>query len=121
MTGLDPLRKALYTQLSKLAERMCAPFWWSMKTDDEPATILNNGTVCYINTGTREIGVTADHVYQKYVEHIEEHGTEAVECQFGGSTVSPEKRLIDRSDVWDLATFEIPEVLVTAAFRRPRN
>jgi hypothetical protein len=40
-----------------------------------------------------------------------------VECQFGGSTVNPEDRLIARSDKYDLATFDVPEVFVSASFR----
>jgi len=100
---------------------MCAPFWWSIQLGDEPATILNNGTICYVDTGTRELGVTADHVFNKYLEHIGQHGTDAVRCQLGGPSISPEKHLIDRNQRWELATFEIPEVLVTAAFRTPRS
>lgn len=35
--------------------------------------------------------------------------------QFGGSTIDPEPRLIDRSKYWDLATFDLPEVFITPA------
>ena len=70
---------------------MCAPFWWSIQLGDEPAPILNNGTIGYVNTGTRELGVTADHVYNKYLEHIGQHGTDAVRCQLGGPSISCSK------------------------------
>jgi len=100
---------------------MCAPFWWSIGIGNQPATILNNGTICYVNTGTCELGITANHVYQKYLVDLEEHGPDAVECQFGGSTISPEKHAVAQSRKRDLATFQIPEVFVTAAFRNPRT
>ncbi len=101
--------------LSKIAEAMCAPFWWSLKKPgDTQAHILNNGTICYLNTGSSELGITANHVLGKYLQYREEH-EDVVECQFGGSTISPEERIIDRSDYWDLATLDVPEVFVSAA------
>jgi hypothetical protein len=97
---------------------MCAPFWWNIKTDgDERARILNNGTICYVNTGTKGLGITAFHVLEKYLAHIEKHGAVAIECQFGSSTISPEKRVIAKTNVLDLATIDVPEVFVTAGNR----
>ena len=61
----DALRKASMNLLTKFAQMMCAPFWWSVGDPGRPATkILGNGTICYVNTGTRELGITANHVYQ---------------------------------------------------------
>jgi hypothetical protein len=112
----EVLRKAVFSQLSGLAQTMCAPIWWSItRSPGDLATILHNGTICYVHTGVRELGITANHVYQKYLEDIAEHGDEAIECQFGGSTIYPEKHVIAQSHRWDLATFEIPMVFVTAA------
>lgn len=117
MTRLD-----YFQLLSKLAEGMCAPFWWSLQKDvGKLAHILNNGTICYVNTGTAELGVTANHVYKKGLEHLEECGELAMECQFGGSTIHPQKHVISQSNKWDLATFAIPEVFVTASQMRYRT
>ena len=116
------LRKAIFSQLSGLAGAMCAPVWWSIKRPaDERATILHNGTICYVNTGVRELGITANHVYEKYLQDAAGHGEEAVECQFGGSTIYPDKHGLDQSRVWDLATFEIPIVFVTASKLRGKS
>src|SRR5262245_55699168 len=92
-------------QLSNLAAAMCAPFWWSLqRSPGERATILNNGSVCFVNTGQSELGVSASHVMQKYVGHLAKYRGSAIECQFGGSTISPEKRLIDENNNRDLVT-----------------
>jgi hypothetical protein len=113
-------KKVYLSAVSQLAQIVCAPFWWSL---GEPgaARILHNGTICYINTGERRIGVTAAHVYDKYCKDLEEFGPAAIECQIAGSTIYPEKHLIDRSTEWDLATLNIPEVFVGASARNPKT
>jgi hypothetical protein len=112
---LDRLNRVGYLQqFSNMAMSMCVPFWWSSGPRDG-AIVRQNGTLCYVNTGTKRIGITANHVYAGYLADIQGH--EEVECQFGGSTVNPEERLISRSERYDLATFDIPEVFVSASFR----
>jgi hypothetical protein len=111
----DRLHAAGYLQqFSNMAMNMCVPFWWSSGPRGG-AQVRQNGTLCYVNTGTRRIGITADHVYAGYLVDKAQH--EEVECQFGGSTVNPEDRLIARSERYDLATFDVPEVFVSASFR----
>lgn len=112
--AFDQLEKSGYlNQLREFAMSKCAPFWWStQEAPDKPATILHNGTICYVKTGQRDIGITADHVYQKYLDDCADFPN--VEAQFGGSTIYPEKRLIDRNQTLDLATFDVPEVFVVA-------
>ena len=101
---------------------MCAPFWWSVAAPMDPlARILHNGTICYIDTGSRSIGVTANHVYRQYLHDLGKHGTAAIECQFASSTIYPETRVIAQSESWDLATFDIPEVFVGASDRNPKT
>ncbi len=91
---------------------MCAPFWWSSLGPGAPPTICGNGTICFINTGERHIGVTADHVCASYL--TDKRNRPKVECQFGSNTIDPEARLIERSELLDLATFDVPEVFVSA-------
>src|SRR5262249_54726382 len=89
----------LLQQLSHAVEQMCAPFWWSLQEDPvKPATILHNGSVCYLNTGGAELGITADHVLAQYLADLARFGTQAVECQFGGSTIKAEERMLARND-----------------------
>ncbi len=101
---------------------MCAPFWWSVaKPEDTAARILHNGTICYVDTGSRRIGITASHVYKEYLADKENHGAEAIECQFGNSTIYPEKHVIADSERWDIATFDLPDVFVGGAIRNPNS
>ena len=98
---------------------MCAPFWWSVATPgDTVARILHGGTICYVDTSSRRIGITANHVYKKYLADKDTHGAEAIECQFGSSTIYPERRVIAASETWDIATFDLPDVFVGASIQK---
>ena len=112
---VDLLHASGYFQAyTDMARNMAAPFFWSTGEGDG-ASVLANGTICYVNTGTRHIGITCDHVYQQYLKDLERLSD--VEAQFGSSTVRPEERLIDRSPEgeMDLAVFDVPEVFVSAS------
>lgn len=86
---------------------MCAPFWWHL-AEHAAGEILHNGTVCFVDTGVRVIGVTAEHVYRRYL--LNREADKDFVCQFGDLTVWPEARLIDRDRQLDLATFDLPEL-----------
>src|SRR5688572_24368231 len=103
--------------LEDMVKSMCAPFWWSSRTREQAARVVGSGTICFVNTGTKHIGVTADHVFADYLKSKEMFPD--VECQFGGNRFSPEDYLIDRSseNELDLATFTVPEVFVSASDR----
>ena len=108
--------------VSGLAECMCAPFWWSVATpEDTAARILHNGTIGYVDTGSRRIGITANHVYKEYLANKEAHDADAIVCQFGSSTIYPEQHVIDDSERWDIATFDLPDVFVGASIRNPKS
>ena len=113
---MKPWHRQFLALLGEMAMSMTTSFWWSSKTDEE-AIVRGNGTVCLVNTGARRIGVTCDHVYQAYLDDKNKYAE--VECQFGQNTFDPESRLIDRSPLGglDLATFDVPEVFVSAAGR----
>lgn len=114
---LDRLETSGYLPVfEKMLRSMCAPFWWSSRDQNDPlAVVRQNGTICFVNTGKRRIGVTADHVYQGYL--ADKGRCPDVECQIVNNTIDPESRLIDRSPETqlDLATFDIPEVFLSQA------
>jgi hypothetical protein len=60
MSPNEPTNKRLQVYreaMMNLAQMMCAPFWWSVGEPGDRATnILNNGTTCYVDTGTRKLG-----------------------------------------------------------------
>jgi hypothetical protein len=100
--------------LRKTAMSFCAPFYWSATVDGD-LRILHNGTISYVNTGTQFLGITANHVYQAYLNDRQQYPD--IECQFGGSTIYPEKYLVNRNPKMDLATFRCPEVFVAAGHK----
>ena len=63
----------------EMAMNMCAAFWWSTQPEGKEATIVQNGTVCFVNTGSRHIGISCDHVLEGYLDDKRTH--ENVECQ----------------------------------------
>jgi len=112
-SAFDRLERSGYLpQLRQLAKSLCAPFWWHGQEGNR-YKILHNGTVCFLHTGERLIAVTADHVFRQYLEDKSRY--EVFGCQWGGSTIEPENRVIDRNESLDLATFDISEVFTGAA------
>jgi hypothetical protein len=107
------------SQLRQFAMARCAPFFWSMQEPGKPPALLHNGTICYVRTGQRDIGITANHVYQGLpYSYLTEFVTmPSVEAQFGGSTIYPETRFIDATNPLDVATFSVPEVFVHAGYK----
>jgi hypothetical protein len=89
--------------------QMSTPFWWAGQLKDGEYDIIHSGTICLVDTGTRKIGVTANHVYEQYERDRAAH--RVFRAQLGGAVVEPENHLIDRNAELDLATFDIPEVL----------
>lgn len=113
------LKKAGLLELySAMAMNMAIPFWWSKHVEGQKPEVVQNGTLCLVNTGSRHIGITCDHVFQGFLDDKIKYPN--VQCQFGNNTFSPESRLIDHSPIpgLDLATFDVPEVFVSAS---PRN
>lgn len=106
-------RSGYLPTLRAYAKSSSAPFWWYV--DDgtvNPAAIKHNGTICFVHTGERVLGVTADHVYRGYLLDLQSDG---VVCQIGNIRFQPEQRLISSDERVDLATFDIPELVVAAA------
>jgi hypothetical protein len=124
---VDETRKAQFDRLERIGYlpkmrqmvmRMSAPFWWFGLDDAGRYRVLHNGTLCAVHTGVKLIGVTADHVYRQY---LLDKDRPSFGCQLGGATIEPEKWLIDRSTRADLATLEIPEVILVLANLYPHH
>ena len=93
----------------------CVPFFWSTQQSGAPARVLHNGTICYVDTGQRQIGITNNHVYQQYIDDLANFPD--VEAQFNGNTIRSEARLIDRNAELDLATLDVPAIFVSSSTR----
>jgi hypothetical protein len=63
--GFRELEKSGYLkQVREFAMARCVPFFWSTQEASEPPKLLHNGTICYVDTGQRKIGITNNHVYE---------------------------------------------------------
>lgn len=113
-------RRGYLPKLGDLAKSFAAPFWWYDRTRPIGSSIKHNGTMVFVDTGTKIVGVTADHVYRGYLRDVAENPN--LICQIGAFTFQPETRLIDADHTLDLATFELSEIFVVGSrsnvFRR---
>ena len=125
---MDEKRKAIFNQLEgrgylpelrKLVMQSAAPFWWFGIDEFGRHRVFHNGTLTVFRSGVRQIGVTADHVYAQFLN--DKALLKGFGCQFGGITADPEKWLIDRNQRADLATFEIPDVVLGLAKLYPHQ
>ena len=113
---LAHLRKLVKTgylpTIEKVAKRLTAPFWWR-DTEQPPGNQIIGGTICFVHTGDRLLGITAAHVHTEYLRRRKENHD--ISGQIGGHSFDPEARIVDISESVDLVTYEISEIQVNAA------
>ncbi len=90
----------------------CAPIYW-YHIDRQDLSILHNGTVTFVKTPERMLGVTAAHVLQAYLGHAKNGD---VRLQIDNVVVDDlEDRIIDISEKLDIATFVLDDALLRNA------
>ena len=92
-----------------------SPIFWVVQNEDGEDIVPNNGTMFFVDAGQGAFAVTANHVYQGYLDALSAH--RLAECvilpkSFDGPArqplpFDPETRLIDRSPDPDIATFRM--------------
>lgn len=111
--GIDRLERSGYLGvLRNWVRSHTCPFWWYNDNAPIGTSILHNGTITFVNTGDRVLGISANHVYEEYLK--DKANTPTTKCQFGSATVEPELYVVSRDDSLDVVTFELPIVLRTA-------
>lgn len=84
--------------------KSCAPlFWYQNDAPDFP--VLNNGTVTFLRTPERLLGVTAAHVVRGYFNDARGGGVSLQMMDRGITNL--EARMIDINDRLDIATFAV--------------
>src|SRR5688500_13115531 len=78
--------------IEKLAKSLTAPIWWD-HPGGNPFVRGKGGTVCFVHTTDRIIGITAGHIHTEITRLREKDPT--IWCQVGAHTFEPEQRLID--------------------------
>lgn len=94
-----------------IIKRSCAPLFWHRPHGGQPGPILHNGTITFMRTPQRLLGVTAAHVINEYVA---DNASEPVLLQIGDAALNPPD-IIDVSARVDLATVAISESDIRAA------
>jgi hypothetical protein len=113
MAEIEKLEKTGYMNALRLLVRShTCPIWWYENGKSSGDAILHNGTITFVNTGGVVIGITACHVFHGYM--ADKKSNPAVKCQIGNATAEPERYLISADVDSDLATFQLPLVLLAA-------
>lgn len=106
---LQDLRKRGYLDaLESLAKYLTAPIHWTNPTTGE----LQGGTVCFVHTGVRILGISAAHIHDTILDLRKQ--TPGLHCQVGGHTFDPQARLVSIDRAPDLVTYDFTEVSTNA-------
>lgn len=100
-----------------IVQDMCACFWWNGKDEFGNYRILQNATVCFVDTGSTLIAVTAAHVLEAYI--AAKRRDPDIVCQLGSITYDPENCVVDVNLDLDLATFRVSSVVVAGSGSSP--
>lgn len=74
---------------------------------------MKGGTICFVHTGQRLLGITAGHVHTECVAEL--RANPGLGCQIGGHSFEPERYLLDYDESMDVATYGLSEIQVNAA------
>ncbi len=113
--GLDRLERAGYTPIIRDWAKACSvPFWWHDPDGAVGSAVVANGTMTFVKTGKRTLGVSALHVLAGFRDAVKGSGKPLV-CQLGAITFQPDSRVVDESPRFDLVTFDMSDVIVSGA------
>ena len=101
---LDEAEVLVKKELVKTVSSYVAPIYWGTHGERD-SVVHKNGTIFFLDAGEGVFAVTADHVYQAYLEQKEKSPN--IVCQLLNLPFKPEERLIDSDADLDIATFRI--------------
>lgn len=104
------LNGGLREELLGILMGACAPIYW-LPAAVENATITHSGTVTFVRTDERSLGITALHVLTQY---FEDHDATPQTLRIANAVVGDLRvRLIDQDERLDIATFAIDDQLIS--------
>ena len=95
------LTSGLSGHLFAFGSKFVTGIYWHVPDGQGNRRVLRNGSIFFVDIGEGVIGITADHVYKKYLEDLAT--AHDLECQVGELRYRPE--VIGRSPKLDIATF----------------
>lgn len=94
-----------------ILKKSCAPIFW-YRADPRDRSILHNGTVTFVRTPERLIGVTAGHVLRAYLADEQRSG---ITLQIWDAHVTDMRdRIIGLDDRLDIGTFCVDDLFLKA-------
>jgi len=106
-------RSGLFSTLEESAKRLTAPFFWYSADPDSSSNPVVGGTMCFVRTSVRVLGISAAHVHRDCVKALSASSDMA--CQLGAHTFTPQDHIVDIDDALDIVTYDLSEIQVTAA------
>ncbi|MBI4001058.1 MAG: hypothetical protein HY348_04665 [Nitrospira defluvii] len=94
-------------EMRKVATDYTSVIFWADRPGQGCDTRIGNGSVFFLDLGEGTFAVTADHVFQGYLDRKAERAD--LVCQIGNNLFDPEASLIDRDRKLDIATFRVDE------------
>jgi len=91
-----------------ILRKSCAPLYWHLPNGQ----CLNNGTMTFLRTPKKLLGVTAEHVLSAYENCPHD---QKILRLMNAHIIDLSERIIDRSPDLDLATIEIDEIILKSA------
>lgn len=119
--GLTPNQKAYLRSLvssgylptiEENAKRLTAPYYWYDPSQPED-NVKGGGTICFVRTDQRLLGITAGHIHKQCVEDLGAYPD--CSCQIGGHTFDPVSKLLSLDMELDLAVYALSDIQVSAA------
>ncbi len=104
----DLIKKGYTRELERLIRTFVAPIYWYAPNNDAGKRVLNNGTMFFINTGERIIGITAWHVYHDGYE-LDFKRAPNIECALLDKRFDLIENYIDCDEAQDISTFSISD------------
>ena len=103
----DILASGLARRLFAFGSRFTIGIYWHVPDGQGNRQVLRNGSIFFVNLGEGVLGITADHVYEKYLEDLAT--APDLECQVGELRYRPEAIGRSPKDQRDIATFRFSD------------
>jgi hypothetical protein len=103
--AIRAIRAGFGKVLANVAFQCSAPIYWFTITRGSRGTVMNSGTIFFVDAGHGPIGITARHVIEGYREAHANNPDTA--CEVGGLLIDPLTDLIAEDPLRDIATLQV--------------
>lgn len=103
--AINTIKRGFGKTLLNIPLQCTSSIFWYEKSVNNLSSIINNGSICFVNTSNRTMAITARHVIEGYREAKEKYNN--LKCQIGNVVLDPLSRIIDENHTLDIATLDI--------------